>query len=119
MRSRLLHTPVKNQKETELSNADRSGKGRYGAHGTRGKARMAPRFSCPTPVLVADLWMLIGQEKLDDLKIRRSSIFTFGRFEFADLLNSKQIFATHLQSPGLQLQLHNGCQALLQVAGPE
>jgi hypothetical protein len=48
MRSRLLHTPVETNEKEKLANAERSGKGRYGAHGTKGESKNGPR------VLVSD-----------------------------------------------------------------
>jgi hypothetical protein len=59
MRSRLLHTPVETNGKEKLANADRSGKGRYGAHGTKGESKNGPRVLVSRRLAsVADLWML-------------------------------------------------------------
>jgi hypothetical protein len=74
-------------------------------------------------------------DKHETLKICGPSIFTFGRLEFADLLNGKQIvaiyfpihrvfgisvLATRMQSHDLQRQLHNEMSdCIITSCGPE
>jgi hypothetical protein len=64
---------------------------------------MGPASRVRRLALVADLWMLTRVTQgnpisHETLKICGPSIFTFGRLEFADLLNGKQIVAIHFPS---------------------